>query len=235
MLKIAHRGASGYALENSFEAFDKALEFGVDMLECDLRMTKDKKLVLMHDKKIDRTTNGNGRVTKICLSELKEISLKNNQSVPTLEEFILRYKGQVKMMWDVKTPKATSQIVYLIKKYKLHSDVLVTSFYHPLLLDLLIRDAEIQTAISFEWFSYFKYLFIRKLFVFPAKLFGANIVSVHYRFVNQAVVKRAHDYGLKIFVFSPEEREEMEYFESLQVDGIITGHPDRIGKNNYVK
>ena len=95
ILKIAHRGASGYALENSFAAFDKALELNVDMIECDVRMTKDKKLILMHDKKFDRTTKGKGKISKITLSELKEkikkypeieiISIKTNKDIDNLK------------------------------------------------------------------------------------------------------------------------------------------------------
>jgi len=60
MLKIAHRGASGYELENSFAAFDKAVELGVDAIETDVRVTKDKKLVLIHDNRVDRTAKGRG-------------------------------------------------------------------------------------------------------------------------------------------------------------------------------
>ena len=74
MLKIAHRGASGYALENSFAAFDKALEIGVDLIECDIRVTKDKELVLMHNKTIDHTTNGKGKISKMTLSELNKLN-----------------------------------------------------------------------------------------------------------------------------------------------------------------
>jgi len=228
MLKIAHHGASGYALENSFEAFDKALEFNVDMLECDVRATKDKKLILMHDKRIDRTSDGNGRVSKINLSELKEIKLKNGQAIPTLEQFVLRYMGKVKMMWDVKIIGVAPKLVNLIKKYKIHNSVVVCSTHNSLLLDLLIRDSEIQTAILFDVYSYIRYIFVRKLFILPAKLVGANIVSLHYRFVDKKIVDRAHKNNLKIYVFSPSKKEDINKLKSFAVDGIISNYPDRI-------
>jgi len=228
MLKIAHRGASGYALENSFEAFDKAIEFNVDMLECDVRVTKDKKLILMHDKRIDRTSDGNGRVSKINLSELKEIKLKNGQAIPTLEQFVLRYMGKVKMIWDVKIIGVAPKLVNLIKKYKIHNSVVVCSTHNSLLLDLLIRDSEIQTAILFDVYSYIRYIFVRKLFILPAKLVGANIVSLHYRFVDKKIVDRAHKNNLKIYVFSPSKKEDINKLKSFAVDGIISNYPDRI-------
>jgi len=228
MLKIAHRGASGYALENSFEAFDKAIEFNVDMLECDVRVTKDKKLILMHDKRIDRTSDGNGRVSEINLSEFKEIKLENGQDVPTLEHFILRYKGKVKMMWDVKINGVAPKLVNLIKKYKIHDSVVVCFVYGSLLLDLLIRDSEIQTAIYFDIYSYIRYIFVRKLFVLPAKLVGANIVSLHYRFVDKKIIDLAHKNNLKIYVFSPSKKDDINKLKSFAVDGIISNYPDRI-------
>ena len=229
MLKIAHRGASGYELENSFAAFDKAVELKSDSIECDVRMTKDKKLVLMHDNKIGRTSKGRGKISRMTLSELKQIKLDNGQEIPTLEEFIEKYKGKVKLlMLDVKSISAAPMLVDIINKYKIHNDVLVASFKHPFLVDILIRDSGIQTAIAFNIYKYLKYFFIKKLFVLPAKLVGANIVDIHYKFVDQKVVDRAHRYHLKIYVYSPNKKEDIDRLKSYGVDAIISDYPDRI-------
>jgi glycerophosphoryl diester phosphodiesterase len=229
MLNIAHRGASGYELENSFAAFDKALELGVDGIETDVHVTKDKKLVLMHDNRIDRTAKGRGKVSRMTLSELKQIKLENGQEIPTLEEFIEKYKGKVKLlMLDVKSISAAPMLVEIINKYKIHNEVLVASFKHPLLIDILIRDSAIQTAIAFNAYKYLKYLFIKKLFVLPAKLVGANIVDIYHRFVDQKVVNRAHRYHLKIYVYAPNKQEDIDELKSYGVDGIISNYPDRV-------
>ncbi|MFH1610896.1 MAG: glycerophosphodiester phosphodiesterase family protein [Patescibacteria group bacterium] len=229
MLKIAHRGASGYALENSFAAFDKAVELGVDSIECDVRMTKDKKLVLMHDNRIERATKGRGKISKMTLAELKQVEMNNGQKIPTLEEFIEKYKGKVKLlMLDVKSISAAPRLVEIINKYKIHSEVLVASFKHPFLIDILIRDSAIQTGIAFNAYRYLKYLFIKKLFVLPAKLVGANIVDIYYKFVDQKVVDRAHKYYLKIYVYSPNKQADIDRMKSYGVDAIISDYPDRI-------
>ena len=70
---IAHRGASGQAPENTLAAIHKALAIGVDMIEMDVRQTRDGAIVLMHDRTLNRTTNGKGRVAKKSLSELQTL------------------------------------------------------------------------------------------------------------------------------------------------------------------
>jgi len=165
----------------------------------------------------------------MTLKELKQIKLENGQEIPTLEEFIERYKGKVKLlMLDVKSISVAPMLVDVINKQKIHNEVLIASFKHPLLVDVLIRDSAIQTAIAFNPYKYLKYFFIKKLFVLPAKLVGANIVDIHHRFVDQKVVDRAHRYHLKIYVYSPNKKEDIDRLKSYGVDAIISDYPDRI-------
>src|SRR3954452_22598120 len=70
MISVAHRGASGFAPENMQSAFQIALSMGADILECDIHLTKDGELVIMHDDKVDRTTNGIGYIRDFTLEEL---------------------------------------------------------------------------------------------------------------------------------------------------------------------
>ena len=72
-MNIAHRGASGYAPENTMAAFDKALEMKADYIEIDVQLSKDGEVVLMHDAMIDRTTDGSGTVDDYTLEELKQL------------------------------------------------------------------------------------------------------------------------------------------------------------------
>ena len=96
---IAHRGASNIAPEHTMASYKKAVELGTDYIEIDLRMTKDHQLVALHDKTIDRTTNGTGDVTEYTLEELKQFDAGSwfgdnfhNEKIPSLEE-ILDYFG----------------------------------------------------------------------------------------------------------------------------------------------
>ena len=72
-LVIAHRGASGYAPENTMPAFEKALEMGAEGIELDVHLTKDGEIVVIHDHTIDRTSNGTGMVGQFTLEEIKQL------------------------------------------------------------------------------------------------------------------------------------------------------------------
>lgn len=102
----AHRGDWIYAPENSIESLSHDIHWGVDLMETDVRETKDGKIIMMHDWTVDRTTNGKGKVADLTLAEIKKLRLKSNfgtntdLQVPTLEEFIKVAKGKVFLYLD---------------------------------------------------------------------------------------------------------------------------------------
>jgi glycerophosphoryl diester phosphodiesterase len=104
MLKIAHRGASGHGPENTMAAFRLAVEMGAQMIETDLRLTRDAKIVAMHDATVNRTTNGRGNVDKMSFTELRGLDAGGwflsaegksftGERVPTLDEILQFSKG----------------------------------------------------------------------------------------------------------------------------------------------
>lgn len=101
VLVVSHRGDWRYAPENSLQAFRNCIEMGADMVEIDLKMTKDGHLILMHDTTIDRTTDGKGNPSDYTLEEIRKFHLKNglgrptSQVIPTLEEVLNLCKGQI--------------------------------------------------------------------------------------------------------------------------------------------
>ena len=102
----AHRADYVFAPENSIQALENAIYFGADLIETDVRLTKDGHVVMMHDYTVDRMTNGTGRVSDLTLAEIKKLYLKTNWGgstqfqVPTLEEFIQVAKGKVCLYLD---------------------------------------------------------------------------------------------------------------------------------------
>lgn len=108
---MAHRGASGYAPENTLAAFRLALEQGADLLETDLRFTKDEVLVCIHDATVDRTTDGHGAVSDLTLAEIKKLRIRSefddlypNERVPTLDELLDMTPGDVGLGLELKDP-----------------------------------------------------------------------------------------------------------------------------------
>ena len=106
VLVVAHRGNWSIAPENSLAAIDSAIQMKVDIVEIDIRKTKDGQLVLMHDNTVDRTTNGTGKVADKTLAEIKQLRLKDKDgrltgyTVPTLEEALLVAKGRIMVNLD---------------------------------------------------------------------------------------------------------------------------------------
>ena len=98
---VAHRGDWRNSPENSIQAFKNCIEMGVDMIEIDVRKTKDNELVIIHDATVDRTTNGKGKVSDLTLEEVKKLRLRaghgvvTRHEVPTLEEVLNLCKGKV--------------------------------------------------------------------------------------------------------------------------------------------
>lgn len=108
VLIASHRGAHNDFPENSMAAFKRGIELGIDVIELDVRHTKDDSLVIMHDASVDRTTNGTGKVADLTFEEVRKLRLKFNgqvteEQVPTLEEALYLAKGKILVDLDIKT------------------------------------------------------------------------------------------------------------------------------------
>lgn len=110
VLVVAHRGNWRSAPENSIAAIDSAIQMGVDIVEIDIQKTKDGQLILMHDERVDRTTNGKGLIKDYTLAEIRKLKLKDKDgkltehTVPTLEETLLAAKGRIMFNLDKAYP-----------------------------------------------------------------------------------------------------------------------------------
>src|SRR5712691_9435510 len=106
---IAHRGASFYAPENTFAAFDLAIEMGVSHIELDVHSTIDDHIVVIHDETVDRTTNGSGPVTSHTLGALAKLDAGSwfdekfaGEQIPTFADVLDRYKGRAHIHTEIK-------------------------------------------------------------------------------------------------------------------------------------
>ena len=121
ILVVAHRGDWRNAPENSIKAITNCVELGVDIVEVDIRMTKDSHFVLMHDKTLDRTTTGTGKVSHHTLKEIKQLYLKNGYGiptthrVPTLEEALEAINGRALLYLD-KSEYCLSDVLAIVQR-----------------------------------------------------------------------------------------------------------------------
>ena len=136
VLVAAHRADWRNFPENSLEAIESAIQMGVDIIELDIKMTKDGHLILMHDKKVDRTTNHKGLVSDYTLAEMKDMVLRAGQGVktrykvPTLEEALILCKDRAVINVD-HGYQFYDEVMVLLDKHNMHDQVLIKGKEEP--------------------------------------------------------------------------------------------------------
>ncbi|QTD38577.1 glycerophosphodiester phosphodiesterase family protein [Polaribacter batillariae] len=160
ILAVSHRGDWRYAPENSLAAIQRCIDLGVDVVEIDVRLTKDRHMILMHDKTVDRTTNGKGKVSDFTLAEIKKLRLKNAcgvkgsiHQIPTLKEVMELAKDKILINLDKVEGETVKEAYAVLKetgtikqaifkgrkpaKYMLdkYGDLMKEIIYMPILID----------------------------------------------------------------------------------------------------
>lgn len=225
MLKIGHRGACGYEPENTLLSFKKALDLGVDIIELDVHLSKDKKLIVIHDNTLDRTTNGKGYVSDKTLKELKKLKLEKGEKIPTLKEVLDLINRKVKVNIELKE-KGTSKLVFELIKYYInnknweYNDFLISSFDYNLLLEFSKLTDKIKMSFLIDNIPKNLFEMIKTL----------NILSINpsFEIINKSLVDTIHKHNMKVFVWTVNNKKNIDFVKSLKVDGIFSNYPDRI-------
>lgn len=215
---IGHKGAPHLAPENSMESFETALKLGVGAIELDVRLTKDGEVVVIHDGGVERTMNGRGKVKDKTLEELRVLTLKNRERIPTLAEVLEKFAGKCKFMIDMKAEFVEISAYEIVRGKGLISDVLFASLDGTQLLDLKVRDKNARVAFSCKD----KKINMLKI----GKSLRAAAINPKARLVRQELVDKAHAEGLDVNVWTVNKPRQMKKFIAMGVDGIITDKPD---------
>ncbi len=235
---IAHRGASGYAPENTLAAFDQAIAMKAEFIELDVQMSKDGHLVVIHDTTVDRTTNGKGKVGDLTLAEIKKLDAGSwfgkrfaGERIPTLEEVLERYSGKIGLVIELKKPKLypgiEAKVAETIKTYTgkklMDGKLVVISFDHQAVQRFQQIHPTVPVGVILGYHS--KGVSNRKLQSISRY---ASFVSVNMRMVDQALVDRAHQLGMKIGAGTVRTKRWAKRLKYLGVDGITTDFPDYV-------
>lgn len=228
---FAHRGFSGKYPENTMLAFEKAIAEGVDGIELDIQLTKDGEVVIIHDEKIDRTTDGEGYVVDYTYEELSKFDASyiyrgkmGFNKIPTLREYfelvkdldiitnielktgINEYLGIEEKVWD------------LIQEFKLQDKIIISSFNHF----SVMRMKKIAPNM--------KYGFLSEDWIIDAGKYthSHGIQCYHPRFNNliPEVIEELKSYGLEINTWTVNLESDMRYLISHKIDVIIGNYPD---------
>ena len=217
MLRIGHRGARAYEPENTLRSFKKALEIGVDAVEFDVRKTKDNQLVVIHDADVKRTTDGEGLVSELTLEEIKGFSADKSEKIPTLQEALDFLDKKAKIVIELKEAGVVEKVLAAVQERQLQKNVVIVSFIEEALQKVKDLDEEVETG-----FIYVKH----KNPIKTALELKASYLLPLYRFTHTANVKKAHENGLKIIVWTINKPEEAAEYQKKGVDGIASDKPD---------
>jgi glycerophosphoryl diester phosphodiesterase len=214
-LKVGHRGAKAYEIENTLESFGKAIELGVNAVEFDVRTSKDAKLIIIHDYTLKKVFGKDVRVSEMTLRELKELT---ENRIATLEEAIRFIGGKVeKILVELKEPGYEKKVLDVIKKEKKKDRTIIISFHEEALTHVRDIDKNIETGLIYARF---------KNPLQAALRLNAQYLVPLYRFVHTRDIENAHKNNLKVIVWTINTEEEAKQFIAKGVDGIATDKPD---------
>ncbi|MBZ4670307.1 MAG: glycerophosphoryl diester phosphodiesterase [Oscillospiraceae bacterium] len=229
---MAHRGASFYAPENTMPAFELAKELGADGIELDVQLTKDGKLVVIHDDEVDRTSNGHGRVSEMSYSELCTLDFSagkdgyKNTKIPLLEE-VFEFASREGIFVNVeikddscaKTFPIADKVIEAEKKYNMTGNVTYSSFNHYILRYLKNISQDIPVSILYVggFVDIWEY----------AKKLDCDGIHPHYSaLADKNIILECHKLGIKVRPWTVDSEEQMKFALDLGVDSLITNLPD---------
>lgn len=227
-LRIAHRGASGHAPENTLASFQKALDIGVDGVEMDARMTADGHAVVVHDATLDRTTDMTGRVDKLTLSEIKRADAGGGERVPTLKEALSILPSGILAVVEIKAVEAAGPSARILSDLGKSAEALVISFLPDALPAVRAVDADIQTGLIVAHRLADGEAENGLAMLEAARALGTSAVSCNWRTATPETVEAIHNAGGTIGVWTPNEPAHIRQAIQSGVDAVTSDYPDRL-------
>jgi len=227
VIVIGHRGAMAYEVENSMCSFETGLKMGAQMLEFDVHLSKDGEVIVMHDERVGRTSNGRGLINHLTLKELKAMKLKNGEEIPTLHEVLEHFKGRCQFNVEIKGKGVNISAYEVVKGLDMVDDVLFSSFSGPVLLKIKSKDKNARLAcLSNE-----SKINVTKI----AKNLKAEAIHPKNNITTKKLVLSAKAEGLNVNVWTVNRVSRMKKLIEWGVDGIFTNKPDILVKliNNH--
>ena len=222
---IAHRGGTVYGPENTMTAFRNAIEVGVDWIEMDIHRTQDGVLVVIHDKTVDRTTDGTGSVRNLTLEQIRTLDAGNGEQVPTFEEVIaLAREVGVGLLPELKSPYLypgiEADIVKVLTDGSYVQETMIQSFESDVLETIQRINPDIQVCPLYGLWT------LDLSEPWPSE---ANTICVMAEMVvlNPWMVRQAHAQGRKVFVWFGviENPLVMRFILALGADGLMVDDP----------
>ena len=229
----AHRGFSGCYPENTMLAFEKALAAGCEGIELDVQLTRDGRIVIIHDEAIDRTSDGSGLVKDLTYEELSMADFSYRfrgsvafQKILTLREYfaLVQHRNivtNIELKTGVCEYEGIEQLVYdLIREYNMENKVIISSFNHHSVLRMKAIAPRIPCG------------FLSETWILDAGHYvsshGVEAYHPQFRMLTEPETEDLRAHGVRINTWTVNEPEDIRAMIALGVDGIISNYPDRV-------
>jgi glycerophosphoryl diester phosphodiesterase len=236
---IAHRGFSSQAPENTIAAFDFALENGFNNIELDVQLTSDKVPVIIHDAKVDRTTDGTGEVSSLSLVNSRKLDAGSwfnakyaGERIPTLEEVLQRYDGKTHLHLELKSndpnlPKIVAQALrdnnwlrYATAKPFTEPGLTITSKY----IEQVERSIKLLPDVPHHWLSWE----INDDIIARSLDLGLKGICIAARYADAQLIAKAKNEGLTIRGLEVKGNDDVKVLFAAGAEGTTTNWPDRV-------
>ena len=220
-----HRGNPAHHPENTMRSFRSAIAAGCDLLECDVHLSSDGRLVVIHDHTLERTTNGTGMVRDHTAAELRRLDAGEGEHIPLLQEVVELAIGKVGLVIEIKQipiqyPGLEEKLVNMLRQLGAVADCAVVSFHHPSIR--LLRDMEPSLQLG---------VLEGARPIDPARLMreaGADVFSPHWGAMDPQLVKDIHSAGGAVGVWTVDDDAAIAWCHYCRPDSIFTNRPAEV-------
>ncbi len=231
---VAHRGFSATAPENTLTAFEKGIEAGANMLEMDVMMTADSQVIVFHDFRLGRTTNGSGLVKALTFNHIKNLDAGTwfsqkyrMERVPLLEDVLEMTKGRVRLNIEMKHRRhngvyaLVDRCEKIVDRHRMNEEVIFSSFNLEALRYLHYKAPKLRIA------PLYRHNLNPSPRSFPLQ-YAAQGVVLNHLFLNRTTVQQFHNLGIGVFVYTVNSSSRIEKMMRMGVDGVISDNPAEV-------
>ncbi|NHF60665.1 glycerophosphodiester phosphodiesterase [Flavobacteriaceae bacterium TP-CH-4] len=224
-LVIGHRGAMGHETENSLASIQKAMDLGVDAIEIDVFQITSGETVVFHDERVDRLTNGAGRIEEYNLSDMKKLRLDGGHKIPILQQVLKLVDNKVRLNIELKGTGTANRVNFITDYYIKErgwspENFLISSFNWDELREMRKFNPNIAIAVLTEG---------DPLEAIPvAKELKAEAINPNIKRLNLEIANQIRDAGFKIYTWTVNDPNDINMAKRWAVDGIITDYPERV-------
>jgi glycerophosphoryl diester phosphodiesterase len=221
-----HRGNPAEHPENTMRSFRSAIAAGCDLIECDVHLSSDGRLVVIHDHTLERTTNGKGLVGDLSSAELRRLDAGHGEHIPLLQEVVELALGKVGLVIEIKQipvqyPGLEDKLLAMLRQLGAMQECAVVSFHHPSIRQLRGMEPRLQLGILEGARP-----------IDPARMMreaGADVFSPHWGATDPQLVKEIHGAGGAVAVWPVDDAAAIAWCKFCKPDSIFTNRPVEVG------